>query len=193
MLLITFILFSIAPLVHSLDAFFFDDWSLTNLGYIIGLGYSMAMVFASVANLFLARFIKILFEETPKIIVSLAVVDIIFVLIFAIFKSLNRFLESTLLLGLHVLVSLIIYLYIFRKSLQIASKVDKKIDKRGLQFIGLIGVFLSLLYILFAIEAILFFGQFSILAVFAWLCGVLGAFCGYIGFCRPNWFKKKYG
>jgi sulfite exporter TauE/SafE len=63
-LLTTIILFSLAPIVHSLDAFFFDSWSLNNLGYIIGLGYSMAMIFAGIANFFLSKFIKNLFEET---------------------------------------------------------------------------------------------------------------------------------
>ena len=193
LLLLAFVFFSLGPVLQSQDTLYGDTLTILYMGYIASFGYSSAMVCAGIANFFMLQFANILFYETPdKKKNIIGVLDVLIVVLFFIFKSLNLGLVSTIILGLHILVSFIILGFIFTKCLNIARKIDNLLEKRSFQFIGFMGFFLIAMYICFIIEALFFYGTYSLFGMLGWIFGLLGTILAYFGFCRPAWFVKKY-
>ncbi|HMF30724.1 MAG TPA: hypothetical protein VKK79_04885, partial [Candidatus Lokiarchaeia archaeon] len=76
-----------------------------------------------------------------------------------------------------------------------AHKVDGLENKRGYQFIGLMGLFAILTYVFFITEEFVPMEESTIryvLVSIGWIMAAIGGVCAYVGFCKPAWFTRRY-
>ncbi len=193
LLLQGFLFFTFTPILQSLDTFFLDRVTLEAWGYKASFGYSLAITFMAFANIFLAKFTKEIYSgETKGRLVLVAILGIPNVIVFFVLKSMGDPVFSTIFLGIHMLICIMIYGQLFVLSNKTAKKMDSPLNKRAFQFIGLLGLFLILLLVFMLLESILFYGQFSIFGVIGWVMAILGVISAWIGFCLPSWFRRRF-
>ncbi|MHA1339077.1 MAG: hypothetical protein ACTSRZ_03690 [Promethearchaeota archaeon] len=197
----SFFALSLTPILQSMDTFFLDDLTIKYLGYIASFGYASAFVCSAISNYYLAQFIMEIFnyneneinktkqEAKAKIIGKICLINIA---IFFVFKILNDPIISTIFLGIHVMISIIIFSNLSINSFKIAHYVEDPLMKGGLNSLGCLGILFNAAFILFVFEAIFAYQTYSIFSIFGWFLAVIGVFCGYIGFCMPKWLLKIY-
>jgi hypothetical protein len=177
-----------------LDTFLLDKITVEKMGYIASFGYATAILFSSIANFFLIRFTYHLYSKPPfKAPNIIGGLDILMGILFFIFRVQNFELISTFFLLLHIFLSTIIGLTLGIKSHKVATKIENKLERWGFHLIGSFGWLIIITFILFLIESLVGFGNFTIYGSTAWVCGTIGAFNAYVGFSLPSWFRRLFG
>ncbi|NHI94163.1 MAG: hypothetical protein EAX96_16855 [Candidatus Lokiarchaeota archaeon] len=199
-LAICLLIFSIAPLMQTLDIFYFTDFFAPKE---VALGYNLAFSMSAYANILLLLFyLRVYVEESTK-------VNII-VVIYAIFNILNTILlintsiqlminnitiDRTLFMVIHLALSMALYIYMVIQSTKSANKDVTLKVRRGFQLITGFGICLILTFAFFLMDfvwIILFVSPYSIWLYIGWVCGATGAILAYLGYIMPDWLKRRW-
>ncbi len=89
----------------------------------------------------------------------------------------------------HAALSLITFGLLAFFAFREAAKSDQAMPKVGFVLIGFYGVFVSSVFVLFALDLIMPEG-YSPFYYAAWISAGVGVFCGYLGYIFPDWLKK---
>ena len=89
----------------------------------------------------------------------------------------------------HALVTLALVLSLAILAFREASQNKEKLPKIGFTFIGLYGLFVSFVFVMFAVDIALG-GGYSAFYYLGWICAGLGTLFGYVGYIMPDWFRK---
>lgn len=101
-----------------------------------------------------------------------------------------------IILGLFLLYNAIVYILLTYFAFRESKRTEQEIYRRGFQAIGIGFVANLLVFVFFLIDSILILFEpgspgYSIFVDLAWICGFVAAFCFYIGYILPDWFRKR--
>ncbi len=146
----------------------------------------------AIATVFLMVFVDLVFLEVgPWFITLVGIVNGITVgmLLTKLNFSSNAYDEALSIVIFHALVTLALVLLLAISSLREAKQNKERLPKIGFTFIGLYGLFVSMVFILFAVDIALG-GGYSAFYYMAWVSAGIGSLFGYVGYIMPDWFKK---
>ena len=152
----------------------------------------IAYCLTAIATVFLMVFVDLVFLEVgPWFIVSVGIINGITVgiMITKLNFSSNAYDEALSIVIFHALVTLALVLLLAILSLREAKQNKERLPKMGFTFIGLYGIFVSMVFILFAVDIALG-GGYSAFYYLAWVSAGIGSLFGYVGYIMPDWFKK---
>lgn len=188
--LILAVLFSAISRVLRLD----NAWELDVNIYLELLTISVS--FLALANLFLLSFFLEVFHKGAFIGKNK-------LLVFSYMVVASVFIAYTITTGLYtpdltegiwlflILISFPLYILAFRSPFLLAKKIEDLLDKRSTQILGMIPIFLSLIFIFFLADR--FMGaNFTICYYFGWLSALCVLFMLYLGVLQPKWFLKLF-
>ena len=157
---------------------------------------AVSVCFIAIANVFMLSFCLEVFYSTMEperkkgILVIYSLVAMGFV-IFALVTGLFEVDLTELIWGFLILISSIVLGFTAFASFKLAKKLEKPLDKRSTQIIGLGPINILLVFVMFLLDRMVG-GNFSIFYYFGWAFVVSAALLLYIGVIRPEWFVKKY-
>jgi hypothetical protein len=182
-------------LFHEIYAIELPIW-----GSFVGLATDVSFTCTALGNIFLLRFIQLIFfeKEKPKLHWVLYTLEILVIPVFWIDTVIDNNDLETIALGVHALASLIIYISLYLKSVELRKKLKltsstTSFESASINFIGIAGLFLATTIIMFILKEVVDWseGGYWTLMI-GWLCAGISAFFLYIGFIVPEWFKKRY-
>jgi hypothetical protein len=89
----------------------------------------------------------------------------------------------------HAVLSLITFGLLAGLAIRESVKSEEQMPKVGFVLIGMYGIFVALVFILFALDLLMPMG-YSPFYYAAWISAGVGVLCGYLGYMFPNWLKK---
>ncbi len=194
------LLFAVAPLMQALDIFIFK--------YLFapvdsGLGYTLAFTLSAYANILLLWFfLRVYVEELSKVNVvvviyaTLNILNTIFLLyipFYIIFTGIE--IDRIVFLIIHLILSLILYVYMLIQAIKSSQKDIPLKSKRGFQLIAGFALFLILAFTFFVLDNLwtaLFDMSYTIWTYLGWSSGAIGSVCAYLGYIMPDWLKKRW-
>jgi hypothetical protein len=193
-LAICILVFSVAPLFHTLDILYF---SRTALWEHASFGYNMAYIFSAYGNILLALFFLRIYqkEHVNLIVLIYAILNIVntSLLIYTTVQiALSGIIINQMIyLIFHLLLALILYIYMIRAAIISSEKEVTLKVRRGFQLIALFGLFLLLAFVFFIADFILG-AHYSPWVYVGWTCAAIGAILAYLGYVMPDWLKKRW-
>ena len=152
----------------------------------------IAYCLTAIATVFLIVFVDLVFLEVgPWFVASVSIINGITIgMMFMKLSFTGDPYEAALnVVIFHALVTLAYVLLLAILSFREARQNKEKLPKIGFTFIGLYGLFVSMVFILFAVDIALG-GGYTAFYYLAWVSAGLGSLCGYAGYIMPDWFKK---
>ena len=200
LLAICLLIFSVAPLMQTLDIFFFTDFFYPKD---VAIGYNLAFSMSAYANIVLLLFyLRVYVEESTKvnlIVILYAVINIINTILLintSIQLAVNNMqVDHTIYMILHLALAMMLYIYMVVQSSRSAKKDVSLKVRRGFQLIMGFGLCLILTFVFFLVDFawITFFSSpYSIWLYIGWGCGVTGSILAYMGYIMPGWLKKRW-
>ena len=194
------LVFAVAPLMQMLDIVLFMDLFAPIDS---GIGYTLAFSLSAYANILLLWFfLRVYVEELSKvnliviIYAALNIVNTTLLVHTAVYMILTTIrLERAYYLVIHLLLSLILYIYMLVKANRSSKKDIPLKSKKGFQLIAGFAVFLILAFTFFIMDSLsfTFFGvSYTPWTYIGWACGAVGSICAYLGYIMPSWLKKRW-
>ncbi|MHA1145480.1 MAG: hypothetical protein ACTSRW_12130 [Candidatus Helarchaeota archaeon] len=155
----------------------------------------------ALANAFYMVFIQDFFEKSKTILIVYIIFDSIGIIGFLILAAIFPFLGTsaelvfTLLWSYQAILTLFVSLYLSVSAFKNASKTSNRIFKHGSQLIGLSGILMVFINIMFVIDEFIvpgFGGAFSIFYYLGWFFVIVSAIFVYLGFILPNWLRTRW-
>ncbi len=152
----------------------------------------IAYCLTAIATVFLMIFVDLVFLEVgPWFVALVGIINGITVgmMITKLNFSSEAYDEALNIVIFHALVTLALVLLLAILSFREAQQNKERLPKMGFTFIGLYGLFVSMVFVLFAVDIALG-GGYSAFYYLAWVSAGLGSLFGYVGYIMPDWFKK---
>jgi len=165
--------------------------------YFVGGTILIAYCLTAIAMVFLMVFVDLVFLEVgPWFIASVSIINGI--TLGMMFMKINFSIEGAYDAALnvviyHALVTLAFVLLLAILSFREARQNKEKLPKIGFTFIGLYGVLVSMVFVLFAVDIVIGVAlgdAYTPFYYFAWISAGIGSLFGYVGYIMPDWFKK---
>ncbi|MBY9001365.1 MAG: hypothetical protein KGD64_10645 [Candidatus Heimdallarchaeota archaeon] len=152
----------------------------------------IAYCLTALATVFLMVFVDLVFLEVgPWFVASVSIINGITLGMMFMKLSFTGDPYTTALYVViyHALVTLALVLLLAILSFREARQNKERLPKIGFTFIGLYGIFVCMVFVLFAIDIALG-GGYSTFYYLAWISAGIGSLCGFVGYIMPDWFKK---
>lgn len=146
----------------------------------------------AIATVFLMIFVQLVFLDVgPWFITVIGIINGITLgmMIMKFSFQEEAYSEAVPVVIYHALVTLALVLSLAIMAFREAHQNKDKLPKIGFTFIGLYGLFVSFVFVMFAID-IATGGDYSPFYYLGWICAGLGTLSGYVGYIMPDWFKK---
>lgn len=193
-LAICILIFSVAPLFHTIDILYFSvtpPWTNTLFGY------NLAFAFSAYGNIVLALFfLRIYQKEHVNLIVLIYAIPNIINTSLLIYTSVLMALTLTIIdqlvyLAIHLVLAMILYIYMIRAAVKSSQKEVTLKVRRGFQLIASFGLFLLLTFVFFILDKISG-TNYTPWVYVGWTCAAIGAIIAYLGYIMPDWLKKRW-
>ena len=157
----------------------------------------LAYVFTALANGFLFAFVNAVFLNWGSI--TVVIIGLLNGATAGIFVTTINFqvenYDQTLpLLIYHVVNTMLVMGFLMVSSFREVRKNTQQMPKVGFTLIGLYGVFILMVFVLFALDIFLpeVTGSDGYTPAYyaAWISAGIGVLCGYLGYIFPDWLKK---
>jgi hypothetical protein len=161
----------------------------------------IALAFFAIGNSFLMVFIRNFFKKSKNLLIfylivnSLAIGAMLYLAATISFLGVNAELIFTAIWGFNAICTIFVTVYLAIIAFKSASKTTNKVIKRGSQFIGLSGIVMLFINIMFVIDELIvpgFGGAFSVFYYLAWIFVILSELFVYLGFILPKWLRKRW-
>jgi len=159
----------------------FDD------GFII-IAYQMV----AIANVFIMVFIDEVFLNWGSLLTSISgILNGITVGTLIIMNNFGEDLYSDALpiVIYNAVISLITFGLLAGLAFRESRRSEQQMPKVGFVLIGMYGVFVALVFVLFALDLAMLEG-YTPFYYSAWISAGVGVLCGYLGYIFPNWLRK---
>lgn len=160
----------------------------------------LAYCLSALGNIFLFAFLDDVFLARKKIYLMLFAISnaiVIGLIIPNINTNPESYAASIYAVIFHVLNSLFVGVLLASLSFRQWRKAEERLSKMGFLFIGLFGLLLVMVFVLFAVDVLLISLNlsegYSVFYYTAWFIEVLASVSGYLGYIMPEWFKALLG